>query len=108
MLPQPRIRHLMAHDAGAGKTIMGGLLYKELASREPELRILIVAPAALTVQWQREMREKFLVEFEIVDREQLRENGQIWSESPRLITSLPFARQADVVAQQFQCFCWSR
>lgn len=29
MLPQPRIRHLMAHDAGAGKTIMGGLLYKE-------------------------------------------------------------------------------
>jgi superfamily II DNA or RNA helicase len=98
MLPQPRIRHLMAHDAGAGKTIMGGLLYKELASREPELRTLIVAPAALTVQWQREMREKFLVEFEIVDREQLRENGQIWSESPRLITSLPFARQADVIA----------
>ena len=98
MLPQPRIRHLMAHDAGAGKTIMGGLLYKELASREPVLRTLIVAPAALTVQWQREMREKFLAEFEIVDREQLRENGKIWSESPQLITSLPFARQADVIA----------
>jgi superfamily II DNA or RNA helicase len=98
MLPQPRIRHLMAHDAGAGKTIMGGLLYKELASRESTLRTLIVAPAALTVQWQREMREKFLVEFDVVDRDQLRGNGQIWSESPRLITSLPFARQADVVA----------
>jgi SNF2 family DNA or RNA helicase len=97
MLPQPRIRHLMAHDAGAGKTVMSGLLYKELASREPGLRTLIVAPAALTVQWQRELREKFLVEFDIVDRDQLRENGQIWLESSRLITSLPFARQADIV-----------
>jgi hypothetical protein len=38
MLPQPRIRHLMAHDAGAGKTIMGGLLYKELSSRQPDMR----------------------------------------------------------------------
>jgi hypothetical protein len=52
MLPQPRIRHLMAHDTGAGKTIMGGLLYRELASRESALRTLIVAPAALTVRWQ--------------------------------------------------------
>jgi superfamily II DNA or RNA helicase len=98
MLPQPRIRHLMAHDAGAGKTIMGGLLYKELVSREPDLRTLIVAPAALTVQWQREMREKFLVAFDIVDRDQLRADGQIWTTSSRLITSLPFARQTDVIA----------
>jgi superfamily II DNA or RNA helicase len=98
MLPQPRIRHLMAHDAGAGKTVMGGLLYKEMASRNSDLRTLIVAPAALTVQWQRELEEKFLVSFEIVDREQLQANGQIWLESSRLITSLPFARQADVCA----------
>jgi len=98
MLPQPRIRHLMAHDAGAGKTVMNGLLYKELASRNPNLRTLIVAPAALTVQWQREFHEKFLVDFEIVDREQLRANGQVWLESSRLITSLPFARQTDVCA----------
>jgi superfamily II DNA or RNA helicase len=98
MLPQPRIRHLMAHDAGAGKTVMAGLLYKELVSRRPDLRTLIVAPAALTVQWQRELREKFLVEFEVVDRERLRENGQAWTASSRLITSLPFARQADVRA----------
>ena len=98
MLPQPRIRHLMAHDAGAGKTVMGGLLYKELASRSPHLRTLVVAPAALTVQWQRELEEKFLVSFEIVNREQLRANGQIWLKSSRLITSLPFARQVDVRA----------
>jgi len=98
MLPQPRIRHLMAHDAGAGKTVMSGLLYKELASREPALRTLIVAPAALTVQWQRELREKFLVEFDVVERDQLRKNGQVWLESARLITSIPFARQTDVAA----------
>ena len=98
MLPQPRIRHLMAHDAGAGKTVMGGLLFKELASRDPDLRTLIVAPAALTVQWQRELREKFLVEFEIVERDQLRDNPQVWTNANRLITSLPFARQADVQA----------
>lgn len=98
LLPQPRIRHLLAHDAGAGKTVMAGLLYKELASREPGLRTLIVVPAALTVQWQRELREKFLVEFDIVEREQLRDNGHIWLDSSRLITSLPFARQAEVLA----------
>jgi superfamily II DNA or RNA helicase len=98
MLPQPRIRHLMAHDAGAGKTVMAGLLFKELASRDPDLRILIVVPAVLTVQWQRELREKFLVDFDIVDRDQLRDNGQVWIASNWLITSLPFARQADVQA----------
>jgi superfamily II DNA or RNA helicase len=98
MLPQPRIRHLMAHDAGAGKTVMGGLLFKELTSRDPNLRTLIVAPAALTVQWQRELREKFLVDFDIVDRDQLRDAGQVWTASNRLITSLPFVRQADVQA----------
>lgn len=98
MLPQPRIRHLMAHDAGAGKTIMGGLLYKELASRQPDMRTLIVAPAALTRQWQRELRQKFLVEFEIVDRESLQKDIEYWNSSNQLITSTPFARQRDVQA----------
>ncbi len=98
MLPQPRIRHLMAHDAGAGKTIMGGLLYKELAGRRPDMRTLIVAPAALTRQWQRELRQKFLVEFEIVDRESLQKDIEYWNSSNQLITSTPFARQRDVQA----------
>lgn len=98
MLPQPRIRHLMAHDAGAGKTIMGGLLYKELASRRPNLRTLIVAPAALTQQWQRELRQKFLVDFAIVDRDSLLKDAQAWTSSNRLITSTPFARQPDIQA----------
>jgi SNF2 family DNA or RNA helicase len=98
MLPQPRIRHLMAHDAGAGKTIMGGLLYKELLSRHPDLRTLIVAPAALTRQWQRELRDKFFVDFEIVDRLSLKGDTQVWTSSKHLITSIPFARQPEVRA----------
>ncbi|MBN1450972.1 MAG: DEAD/DEAH box helicase, partial [Anaerolineales bacterium] len=98
MLPQPKIRHLMAHDAGAGKTVMCGLLYKELLSRTPELRTLILTPAALTVQWQRELKEKFLVRFNIVERNELKANSQIWTESSSVITSVTFARQSDVQA----------
>jgi len=96
MLPQPRIRHLLAHDAGAGKTVMAGLLYKELRMREPGLRTLIIAPAALTPVWERELRERFLLEYEVVDRAKLDANPNIWVEKPLLITSMPFARQPDV------------
>ena len=69
MLPQPRIRHLMAHDAGAGKTVMGGLIFRELSGRNPSLRTFVVAPAGLTRQWKRELKEKFLVDFQILDRD---------------------------------------
>src|SRR5208337_4964528 len=49
----PRIRFLLADDPGAGKTIMAGLLIKELKIRGLIKRTLIVAPANLTFQWQR-------------------------------------------------------
>jgi hypothetical protein len=58
-LKQPRIRFLLADDPGAGKTIMAGLLIKELRIRGLVKRILIVTPAALTFQWQREMKDNF-------------------------------------------------
>lgn len=54
-LTLPRIRFLLADDPGAGKTIMAGLLIKELKARGLARRILVVAPANLTFQWQREM-----------------------------------------------------
>src|SRR5438477_3772581 len=50
----PRIRFLLADDPGAGKTIMAGLLLKELKARGLIRRCLIVTPANLTFQWQRE------------------------------------------------------
>jgi SNF2 family DNA or RNA helicase len=55
MLPQPRLRFLLADDPGAGKTIMAGLLVKELMLREAVERILILCPAPLTIQWQDEL-----------------------------------------------------
>ena len=58
-LKLPRIRFLLADDPGAGKTIMAGLLIKELKIRGLIKRILIVTPANLTFQWRRELKEKF-------------------------------------------------
>jgi len=98
MLPQPVIRHLMAHDAGAGKTIMGGLLHKELRMRQPELRTLIVAPAALVGQWQRELREKFFEPFTIVDRKALHDDAEVWTKTQQAITSVAFASQYEIRA----------
>ena len=61
MLPQWPLRFLLADDAGAGKTIMTGLLVQELRSRRLAQRILVVAPAGLLGNWQREMRTLFRV-----------------------------------------------
>jgi SNF2 family DNA or RNA helicase len=65
MLRQPRLRFLLADDPGAGKTIMAGLLLKELKLRGAITRTLIVAPANLVFQWQREMAEKFGEPFDV-------------------------------------------
>jgi len=56
MLPQPRLRFLLADDPGAGKTIMAGLLLKEMKLREAIERVLIIVPAPLTIQWQDELQ----------------------------------------------------
>lgn len=55
MLPQARLRFLLADDLGAGKTIMAGLLLKELKLRGVINYILILTPSPLTVQWQDEL-----------------------------------------------------
>ena len=59
VLKQPRIRFLIADDAGAGKTIMAGLIIKELKLRRLAKRILIVVPGHLKDQWRRELKDKF-------------------------------------------------
>ena len=55
MLPLPCIRFLLADDPGAGKTIMAGLLMRELMQRGDVSRVLVLCPKALTDQWRREM-----------------------------------------------------
>lgn len=89
-LKSPRIRFLLADDPGAGKTIMAGLLIKELKIRGLIKRTLIVTPANLSFQWQREMKDKFRENFEIVRGDVLRANygSNPWQEKNQVITSV--------------------
>jgi len=66
MLPRQPLRFLLADDPGAGKTIMAGLLLKELIVRGDLERCLIVSPGSLTEQWQDELWEKFGLDCEVL------------------------------------------
>jgi len=68
VLKQPHIRFLIADDPGAGKTIMAGLILKELKLRGLVKRVLIVVPGHLKDQWRRELKEKFEEKFIVLDR----------------------------------------
>ena len=99
LLKLARVRFLLADDAGAGKTIMSGLLIRELALRGLAERILIVCPANLAFQWQRELKEKFDTTFLVMKGQDLREQFGVnqWLERPRVITSLDLAKRADIL-----------
>jgi SNF2 family DNA or RNA helicase len=103
MLPQPRLRFLLADDPGAGKTIMAGLLLKEMCLREAIDRILILCPAPLTIQWQDELLrwfgEPFVIIFSAVDQQQL---VNPWQRSSRVIASLDYAKQEGVRERVWQ------
>ncbi len=99
ILRNPRIRFLLADDPGAGKTIMAGLLLKELKYRGLVQRALIVVPGHLRDQWLREMKERFEEHFIMVDRSMVNATWgrNVWQEEPQIITSMDFAKQADVM-----------
>ncbi len=67
MLPRQPLRFLLADDPGAGKTIMAGLLIRELMLRADAKRILIVSPGSLTSQWADELWEKFGMQFDVYE-----------------------------------------
>ena len=96
-LKLPRIRFLLADDPGAGKTIMAGLLIKELKIRGLVKRILIVTPANLSFQWQREMKDKFREQFEIIKGDVLRANygSNPWQDRNQVITSISWVSRID-------------
>ena len=71
MLPRQPLRFLLADDPGAGKTIMAGLLIKELIARGDLKRCLIVCPGSLVEQWQDELARKFQLPFEILTNDKL-------------------------------------
>jgi superfamily II DNA or RNA helicase len=93
----PRIRFLLADDPGAGKTIMAGLLIKELKIRGLIKRTLIVTPASLSFQWQRELKDKFRENFEIIRSDVLRANygSNPWQDKNQVITSVSWVSRVD-------------
>lgn len=99
ILQRSRIRFLLADDPGAGKTIMAGLLLKELKYRGLVERTLIVVPGHLKDQWLREMKDRFHENFTIVDRSRIVQSwGQnVFTENNQIVVSMDFAKQEDVI-----------
>lgn len=93
----PRIRFLLADDPGAGKTIMAGLLIKELKIRGLVKRTLIITPASLSFQWQREMKDKFRENFEVIRSDVLRANygSNPWQDKNQLVTSVSWVSRIE-------------
>ncbi len=85
MLPQPRLRFLLADDAGAGKTIMTGLYVRESLSRRTLRRVLVVAPAGLVGNWQRELRRLFSLELRIVTSASARDGNPFVGDDSHLV-----------------------
>ena len=98
-LRMPRVTMLIADDVGLGKTIEAGLIAQELVLRHQVQKILIVCPPSLCRKWQREMRDKFGLGFEVVDTEyvrQLRRDRGVgvnpFRSHPRLIVSMEWVK----------------
>ena len=102
MLPRQPLRFLLADDPGAGKTIMAGLLIKELIARGDLQRCLIVCPGSLAEQWQDELNARFHLPFEILtnDKIEAARTGNWFMESNLVIARLDkLARNEDVQAK---------
>ncbi len=99
-LRSPRTTLLIADDVGLGKTIEAGLVVQELLLRHRARTALVVCPASLRLQWRDEMRDKFGLEFRIVDREllgRLRRTRGVganpFAHFPRLIVSIDWLKE---------------
>ena len=99
-IQMPRVNLLIADDVGLGKTIEAGLVVQELLLRHRARTVLCVCPSSLQIQWRDQLRDKFGLEFRIVDAELLRElrrsrglHVNPWDHFPRLITSIDFLKR---------------
>ena len=110
-LRMPRVSLLLADDVGLGKTVEAGLILTELLLRRRVQRVLILTPAALRLQWRDEMRDKFSLGFDLVDRDEthalrrrLGMDANPWRSFSRIIASYHYLRQEDVL-EQFRAAC---
>lgn len=95
LLPSSPIRFLLADDPGAGKTIMAGLLFKEMQRRGALERTLIVVPANLREQWRAELDTKFKERFTVLESKDAHAavNPDFWREHPCAIISVDLAKR---------------
>ncbi|CAN7180160.1 DISARM system SNF2-like helicase DrmD [Caballeronia sp. LjRoot31] len=99
-IQMPRVNLLIADDVGLGKTIESGLVIQEMLLRHRARTVLIVCPSSIQIQWRDQMRDKFGLEFRIVDSELMKELRRTrglgvnpWTHFPRLITSMDFLKR---------------
>ncbi len=104
MLPRHPLRFLLADDPGAGKTIMAGLLIKELIARGDLQRCLIVCPGSLAEQWQDELYRRFHLPFEILtnDRLEAARTGNWFLETNLVIARLDKLSRNEDIQQKLQ------
>jgi superfamily II DNA or RNA helicase len=104
MLPRQPLRFLLADDPGAGKTIMAGLLIKELIARGDLQRCLVVCPGSLAEQWQDELYRRFQLSFEILTNDKLEaaRTGNWFLENNLVIARLDKLSRNEDVQQKLQ------
>jgi SNF2 family DNA or RNA helicase len=104
MLPRQPLRFLLADDPGAGKTIMAGLLMKELVARGDLQRCLVVCPGSLAEQWQDELYRRFHLPFEILTNDKLEaaRTGNWFLETNLVIARLDKLSRNEDVQQKLQ------
>ena len=104
MLPRQPLRFLLADDSGAGKTIMAGLLIKELIARGDLQRCLVVCPGSLAEQWQDELYRRFQLPFDILTNDKLEaaRTGNWFLEANLVIARLDKLSRNEEVQQKLQ------
>ncbi|WP_170364044.1 helicase-related protein [Ruegeria arenilitoris] len=104
MLSRQPLRFLLADDPGAGKTIMAGLLIKELIARSDLERCLVIAPGSLVEQWQDELGEKFGLEFDILTKDMIESSrsGNPFNDHNRLIARLDVLARNEELQEKLQ------
>ena len=104
MLPRQPLRFLLADDPGAGKTIMAGLLIKELIARGDLQRCLVVCPGSLAEQWQDELYRRFHLPFDILTNDKLEatRTGNWFLETNLAIARLDKLSRNEDVQQKLQ------
>jgi len=108
MLKQPVIRFLLGDDAGAGKTIMAGLLIRELSLRGLAKRILVIPPANLAYQWRREMKDLFGETFHWVKSQDVKDAyaQNPFGQNDRVIVSRDWAKLDHVLNALMEAERW--